>query len=489
MTRQDLGRLALLATLCWIIYGIGMSDRGLVAPDEPRYAAIAHEMAISGDWITPRLWGEPWFEKPALLYWMGALGEVLGISGDLAIRLSVALTSFAFLIVFYVLVRRSFGQQDADGATVLLATAAGWAAYSQIGVFDLPLTAATSLALAALLGWVENAQEKRLLPLFGAALGVGVLAKGLVAPAIATLAVLSVCRDRGVAPVARDLFSARTLAPFAAVTLPWYGLCYWRNGTVFLEEFVWRHHVLRLFSSELQHEQAWWFYLPVILLGLAPWTPMVAGAVISTDWRGDPRMRFLGAWALGTLAIFSVSTNKLPGYVLPAIPPLCLIAGRGLRRAPLWAWTGSALMLCLFPMAAAVLPTALADGLPAAWPPASTAWLPIAGFLALTAGVGAAAAKGRPAVAAALVSAGAAVGYWNLKSLTFSDLDAVAGSRSVWQEQSDLADSTCIGDVRRHVEYGLRYYSDDRLRPCTLDPRPYRLSGDPPRREPTADAN
>lgn len=489
MTRQDLGRLALLATLCWIIYGIGISDRGLVAPDEPRYAAIAHEMAVSGDWVTPRLWGEPWFEKPALLYWMGALGEVLGIDGDLAIRLPVALASFAFLFVFYTLVRRSFGREDADGATVLLATAAGWAAYSQIGVFDLPLAAATSLSLVALLGWVEDARDKRLLPLFGAALGVGVLAKGLVAPAIATLAVLSVCRDRGIAPVARDLFSARTLVPFGAVTLPWYGLCYWRNGTAFLEEFVWRHHVLRLFSSELQHVQAWWFYLPVVLLGLAPWTPLVVSAVASTDWRDDARMRFLGAWALGTLAIFSLSTNKLPGYVLPAIPPLCLIAGRGLGRAPAWAWTGSGLMLCLFPIAAAVLPAALADGLPAAWPPASTAWIPVAGFLALAAAVGAVAATGRPAVAAALVAAGAAVGYWNLKSLTFGDLDAVAGSRSVWQEQSDLADSTCIGDVRRHAEYGLRYYSENRLRPCALDPKPFHLNGDPPRREPAGDAN
>jgi 4-amino-4-deoxy-L-arabinose transferase-like glycosyltransferase len=489
MTRQDLSRLALLATLCWIIYGIGISDRGLISPDEPRYAAVAHEMAASGDWITPRLWGEPWFEKPALLYWMGALSEVLGISGDLAIRVPVALTSFAFLLAFFVLVRRAYGQQDADGSAVLLATAAGWAAYSQIGVFDLPLAAATSLALLALLPWVQNSEDRRLLPIFGAALGVGVLAKGLVAPAIATLAVLSVCRDRGVGPVARDLFSMRTLAPFALVTLPWYGLCYWRNGTVFLEEFVWRHHVLRFFSSELQHEQAWWFYLPVILLGLAPWTPLAASAVVSTDWRGDPRIRFVGAWALGTLAIFSVSTNKLPGYILPAIPPLCLVAGRGLRRAPVWAWAASGLMLCLFPIAAAVLPAALADGLPAAWPPDSTAWMAVAAFLALAVCAGVAAAKGRPAVAAALVAAGAAVGYWNLKSLTFSSLDAVAGSRSIWREQADLVDSTCIGDVRRHVEYGLRYYSGNRLRPCALDPKPFVLNGDPPRREPLANSN
>ena len=187
--------------------------------------------------------------------------------------------------------------------------------------------------------------------------------------------------------------------------------------------------------------------------------------------------------------MFSISTNKLPGYVLPAIPPLCLIAGRGLQLAPVWAWAGSGLMLCLFPVAAAVLPTALADGLPAAWPPDSIAWTTVGGFLALTVAVGAAAAKGRPTIATALVAAGAAVGYWNLKSLTFRDLDAVAGSRSVWREQSDLADSTCIGEVRRYVEYGLRYYSNNRLRPCALDPQPFTLNGDPPRREPTVDPN
>jgi hypothetical protein len=107
----------------------------------------------------------------------------------------------------------------------------------------------------------------------------------------------------------------------------------------------------------------------------------------------------------------------------------------------------------------------------------------------LSIAVGAAAAKGRPAVAAALIAAGAVSGYWNLKLLTFSDLDVVAGSRSVWRKYSDLAESTCIGDVRRHVEYGLRFYSNNRLRPCTLDPQPYALMGDPPRREPTVDPN
>ena len=103
--------------------------------------------------------------------------------------------------------------------------------------------------------------------------------------------------------------------------------------------------------------------------------------------------------------------------------------------------------------------------------------------------MGAAAAKRKPTVAAALVAAGAAFGYLNLKHLTFSDLDAAAGSRSVWREHANAAGSTCIGDVRRHVQYGLRYYSDDRLRPCVLDPQPFTLKGDPPLLVSTVDLN
>jgi 4-amino-4-deoxy-L-arabinose transferase-like glycosyltransferase len=480
MTREYLGRLALLATLCWIVYGVGLSDRGLVGPDEPRYAAIAHEMAISGDWVTPRLWGDPWFEKPALLYWIGATAESAGLASDLAIRVPVVLLSFGFLVCFHVFIRRWFGRFDADGATLVLATAAGWAAYSQVGVFDLPVAAATGIALLSLLPWVENPKHDRLLPVFGAALGVGVLAKGLVSPAIAFLAVLSVCRDRGIRSVVRDLFSLRTLGPFALVTLPWYGLCYWRNGMPFVEEFLWRHHILRFFSSELQHVQSWWFYVPVILIGLAPWTPLAAAAITSATWRKDARMRFIAAWAIGALVLFSASTNKLPGYILPALPPLCLIIGRGLRWAPTWSWVTSGLTLCLFPLAAAVLPAALADGLVSAWPPESTTWAASGAFVLLAATVGLTAKKGKPAIATLLVAAGATFGYWNLKSITFNDLDESAGSRFIWSHVQDDADTLCLGDLRRHVEYGLRYYSSNRLRPCRESQMPFVLSGDPP---------
>ena len=67
-------KLLLAAPLLVVLYFYGLTTTGLLGPDEPRYAAIGREMAISGDWVTPRLWGQPWFEKPALLYWMTAIG-------------------------------------------------------------------------------------------------------------------------------------------------------------------------------------------------------------------------------------------------------------------------------------------------------------------------------------------------------------------------------------------------------------------------------
>src|SRR5271154_6064707 len=98
---------AILSALC--LYSLSFSGPpppGLLGPDEPRYAAIGRAMAATGDWITPRLWGQPWFEKPALLYWMTAAGFKLGLGPDMAPRFPVALASVAFLVYFFFVLRR-----------------------------------------------------------------------------------------------------------------------------------------------------------------------------------------------------------------------------------------------------------------------------------------------------------------------------------------------------------------------------------------------
>ena len=173
MNRRNAVRVAALVVSSYFLYFDATGQRGLVGPDEPRYASIAHEMAASGDWVTPRLAGEPWFEKPSLLYWVGAVFDSLG---DQATRVPVALLSVGFLLLFHWRMRAEFGENEADFSTAILATSAGWVSFSQVGVFDLPLSVALGAAMLALARWSEEEPKSRSLHWFGIALGFAVLA-------------------------------------------------------------------------------------------------------------------------------------------------------------------------------------------------------------------------------------------------------------------------------------------------------------------------
>ncbi len=486
MTTKSLAVASLLALAAYLLLFLGMAKRGLVGPDEPRYASIARQMAESGDWVTPRLDGEPWFEKPALLYWLGAatelLGAPLGLAGDLATRVPVALISLLFLSFYYRLLSDVFEVRTAAYATAILGTSAGWVVYSQVGVVDLPLTAALAAALLVLLPWVQRAdqQTRRALPVFGALLGVSVLAKGLVGPALAALALLAVCWERGLRPAARDLLHWRTWAPFGVVALPWYVICYARNGSSFLWEFFWRHHLERFSSASIQHVEPIWYFVPVLLGALLPWTPLLA-LLPGREQLRDPRFRFLLVWAATTFAFFSLSTNKLPGYILPALSPLAVLMGAGLasRRKIVTPLVAAALMLALLPLVEAVLPQALADGLGKAWPPQELSWTwGLTGLLAASA-VDWAAASGRRSASVALLLAFSAISLAQLKIRAFPLIDRQAGARPLWLQIEPQLNQTCLGDVRRHVAYGLRYYSHNRLPDCSHHPRPFRVESDP----------
>jgi len=239
----------------FFLYFFGLTRAGMLGPDEPRYAAIGRAMAQSGDWITPRLWGHPWFEKPALLYWMTALAFKAGLNQDLAPRLPVALAGVAFLLYFAIALRRDFGDRAAFFSTAMLATSAGWLAFSHVAVTDLPMSIAFAGAMLAVLGGQSAV-------LAGILLGAAVLAKGLV-PLALFLPAFWFWRKR-----ARDLIVL--LAAAAVVAAPWYVLVSLRNGSPFLEEFFWKHHFARYVSGSLLHARPFWFYAPVLAAGLFP---------------------------------------------------------------------------------------------------------------------------------------------------------------------------------------------------------------------------
>ncbi len=482
MSLKTVTRWLLTVVGAYFLLFFSMSDRGLVGPDEPRYASIAREMGHSGDWTTPRLGGEPWFEKPALLYWLGAATASLGIDDDRATRFPVAVLSALFLLFFYRVLATHFGDAAARHATVILATSAGWVAFSQVGGFDLPLTATLGTALLCLLPWVERSDEttRRRLPVFGALLGLSILAKGLVGPVLACLALLGVARGRGLRSVAADLFHPRTWGPCLAVALPWYVLCYAANGSAFVDEFIWRHHVERFFTGSLEHVEPFWYFGPVLLVGLLPWTPLLVLLPVKALGT-DPKAHFLAVWAVTMLIFFSVSANKLPGYILPAVPPLAALLGVGLaaRRQVGGALVPAALLLALLPLAADVLPEALATGLPRAWPPEPLSWWWVAAAVAVAAMVGYLSSRRRVGAAVGVLGAVATLGFLYLKIATFPAIDLHAGTRTLWRKVEPQLARACVGEVRRHVRYGLDYYSAGRLPDCDSDPRPVRIQDDP----------
>lgn len=457
--------------LAYFLYFFGLTRAGLLGPDEPRYAAISREMARSGDWVTPRLWGEPWFEKPALLYWMEAAAFRAGLSEDLAPRLPVALISVAFLIFFYWLLRREFGDPAAGFATAILATSAGWLSLSHIGVTDVPMSAAFCAAMLLSLGWLERG-DRRWLPLAAALFGVSVLAKGLV-PLVLSLPLVWMGRRRVL-----DWLRPSALAAFATVTLPWYVLCLLRNGRPFFEKFFWEHQVGRFFTAELAHGQPFWFFAPVLVAVLFPWVPGLA-LLARRSLYSDSRRKFLLLWIVFGFVFFSAAENKLPSYVLPLVPPLAALMGIALAeyRPARWVVVATAALLVFLGPIATVLPQALAAGISRATLPAfHWTWL----LPALACGavwyLDAAAHRG---AAVALLAAAVAAGVVAIELRAFPEADRLASARPLWNAVAPIRDRVCIARLHRSLRYGLNYYAVTPLPDCRQEPREVEITQDP----------
>ena len=477
--------------LAYLLYFYRLTAIGLVGPDEPRYASIGRQMAISGDWITPRLWGHPWFEKPALLYWLTGLGNRLGLGPELAPRLPVALISVGFLIFFWWIARREFGCRTAWFATLILGTSAEWFGYSQVSVPDLPMTAAFSAAMLLALPWITR-RDGRFLPAASALFGFAVLAKGLTplalgAPVLPLAWWIGRQREaREKAPVrpawreiTGDLLRLRVIAPFLIVALPWYVLCYVRNGMPFLEDFFWKQHFLRVTTTVLKHQQPWWFYLPVFAGALAPWTPLLVLVFRRAPLRDSKRLVLL-AWVVWGLFFFSLAINKLPGYILPLLPTAALLAAAALeetRRAGPWL-VACALLLALFPVVGPMLPAAVAFGSShAPHPQFHWAWL---SPLAAAAAVWALEARGRRLAAVAMIAAGVTAGIVYVKVAIAPEADRIASARSLWRQIEGRSGDVCVERLERDPQYGLNYYAGAPLPACSAAPsRPIQVRQQP----------
>ncbi len=431
-------------------------------------------MARSGDWITPRLWNHPWFEKPPLVYWLAAGAHRLGLPEELAARLPVSALAVAFLGFFYLWVRACFSPSAAVWATGILASTAGWLAYAHVAVMDIPLSATTGIAM--MLGFqAVTMRSLAAATLAGIALGLAILAKGLVAPVL-LLPLFWFGRKQW-----RLLVSLLGWALLIAG--PWYLICTWRHGTEFLQEFFWRHHMERFATESLHHVQPFWFYLPAFLALLLPWSPTLI-ALIQRNWLDSPVARFLGLWWLWGMLFFSVSRNKLPGYVLPLLPPMAALLGASVERCRhlslLLALTAA--LAGLLPAAAELAPEAVVTGLSRAklstfpWP-----WVSLAVISALVTAY--LTCLGRRQWAFSSILGTWLAGLVYTKLLVVARLDQYASARAIADQLRGTHQAVCVAELPRPLWYSLNYYVRSSVPACVARPAPLvvrQQNGKPP---------
>jgi 4-amino-4-deoxy-L-arabinose transferase-like glycosyltransferase len=331
----------------------------LFEPDESRYAEIAREMYQGGDVVVPYLQGEPYLEKPPLLYWLVALGYQLFGVHDWAARVVPAVAVHGTVLLVYLFGRRWVGERGAFRGAVALALAPGFLGMGRLLLLDGLLTFWTTLALFSGFEAIRGERLHRGWWLLTAlACGLGALTKGpvallLLAPPLWLYRWLSGHR----VPIRWTALLGFVLL-VAAVSVPWYAAICVRIPA-FAREFIWDHHVRR-FLAPFAHEHGVWFYGPVLFLGLLPGTLLAVPFLrfLLTGDRETARQRtadlgFLllaGGWCV---LFFTLSACKLPTYVLPAFPPLALAFGLFLSqgrwqraRVPsVGAWASFALLL------------------------------------------------------------------------------------------------------------------------------------------------
>jgi 4-amino-4-deoxy-L-arabinose transferase-like glycosyltransferase len=375
----------LLMIVCafFLLWGLvpyfGGARLGLVGADEPRYAQIAREMlaahsedchevhakitphslrprdvrssyeCLVGGTVTPILYGQPWLEKPALYYWRAmSFFKEFGVS-DWAARLPSSSATFALVILSFLHLRRFRPGGHLDAALIMV-SAVAMVAFARGASTDMQLAAPLSMGMLGWYAWYETGKKFWLFDLyfFGAA---ATLAKGPVAIFLMLGTIMLFCGLRKEWSALRRTLWWPGMALFLLMVLPWYIEVQRRNPNFFREFFL-EHNLERFASNRYQHHQPVYYYLIVLVLGMMPWTALAFRALVDAvhvsiaEWKarrnplryvghhraGDAFPEFLVLSAMLPVVFFTFSGSKLPGYILPALPPFAILTGDYLYR-------------------------------------------------------------------------------------------------------------------------------------------------------------
>jgi len=339
-TRRVLKRTLLFCVILALWFG-SLEYRKLVKPDEGRYAEIPREMVTTGDWITPRLNGLKYFEKPPLQYWVTATAFTLFGEHQWTARLWSALTGLLGVLTILRAGSALFGAEAGLYAACALGSSFFYAGMAQLNTLDTGLTFFMTLALAAfLLAQRPGTTGRRRLGLMlvvWAAVGLAVMSKGLIGLVLpgAVLAIdIALRRDLA---MLRRLHLRAGMAVMTLVAAPWFIAVSIANPE-FPKFFFVHEHLQRFLTTVHQRTEPVLFFVPFLVLGMTPWAATMIVA-LARAWKArepagglEPR-RFLLIYAAFIFLFFSLSQSKLPPYILPIFPAIALLVGDHLARS------------------------------------------------------------------------------------------------------------------------------------------------------------
>ncbi len=310
----------------------GLSTLPLLGPDEPRYTQVARQMFESGDWITPRLGAHPWFEKPVLLYWLMSVSfAVFGVN-EFAARLPSALSAFFCIYIVFRIVKIVIEENRALLCAGILGSCAFFIGFSHAATFDMLLTACVTASLFYFFEYlIVDRQRKKIFAAY-AFCGLGILAKGFVAPAVIVIAAgIFWFLERGWRVKMHFIIGALIVIAIAGIWMVPVTLI---HGMRFWDDFFFQHHLQRYTTSQFHRSEGYFFYLPMLALGMYPWTGGIFCGFRNIQSETESKLiRFAYVWLLSGLLFFSFSQSKLPGYILPIAAPYAVLCGLSLVDA------------------------------------------------------------------------------------------------------------------------------------------------------------
>ena len=443
-----------------VIWGGNLEYRKLSLSDEGRYSEIPRYMAQSGDWVTPRLNGIKYFEKPPLQYWATAAAYRVFGEHNWTARVWPALTGFCGVLLMFFVGVRLYGRAAGLYSACVLASSVLYAALAHILTLDMGLAFFLTVALAGLLlaldPRAEPARNRRWMHVAAAGCALAVLSKGLIGIALpGAVVVLYILIKRDFALLHRlHLLSCAVL--FLAITAPWFVAVSLANP-----EFAWfffvHEHFQRYTSTIHQRYQPWYFFIPILVAGILPWLFTLFDALVhaykrSGQTRAFDPLLFCLLWAGFIFAFFSVSGSKLPSYILPIFPALALVIGVRLTtisgRALAWQLAPVALLGLAGLIAVPYTVRLASENIPAELYVAQIPWLYAAGAT-LLAGMLAAIYFGWRGLVRAAVIACALAGLTTAQLLVTSE-DALSPAHSTYHAAQE---------IKPYLKPGVPFYS------------------------------